>query len=496
MAEMGVQTGDLSLPAPFRGDHKLFIGGKWREAAEGGTIDVEDPATGEIIARSARGTSEDIDAAVKAARAALEGPWSKMPPMKRTNLLLDLADRLEKLNEEFALAESYDIGQPLAMSRPAAASVPDTIRYFAGWASKITGETMTPLREGEYHAFTSREPVGVVGLIVPWNSPYTIAITKMASALAAGCTVIIKPAEQTPLATVRLAEIIAETGFPDGVVNVVTGYGSEAGAALVEHPDVNKIAFTGSTETGRSILRAAAGTIKRVTLELGGKSPIIILPDADLERAIPAAANGIFLNSGQICLAGSRLYAHRDVYDRVVEGVVDWAKNLKVGQGREPGVQMGPVVSGKQLERVMSLLKQGKSEGASVVTGGEQMGDRGYFVEPTVLATTRGDMSVMRQEIFGPVLCANSFDDASVEALTSLANDTQFGLGATMWTQDITLAHRLAKRIKAGMVKINTPEFPETSMPFGGFKQSGLGRERGREGVEIYTELKSVVVGL
>ncbi|MEJ0024755.1 MAG: aldehyde dehydrogenase family protein [Rhizomicrobium sp.] len=476
--------------------HKMLIGGAWVDARDGGLIDVEDPATGEIIAHAAAGESADIDAAVKAARRAFEGPWSRLAPMQRTALMLKLADILEAHSEEFAHIETFDVGQPLAISRPSTLGAPNTLRYFAGWASKLTGETMTPLVPGNWHAYTLREPVGVVGLIVPWNAPYTSTLNKLGALLAAGCTVVIKPAEQTPLATVRMGEFIQQAGFPDGVVNIVTGYGHTAGDALVRHPDVDKISFTGSTETGKLVLKTAAETMKRVTLELGGKSPIVILPDADLDKAIEAAALGIYRNSGQICVAGSRLFAHRDVFDRVVDGVAAYADRMKVGPGLEPGVEIGPLVSRVQMDRVVRLIGEGRSDGARVVTGGDRIGDKGYFVRPTVLVDTTPQMSVRREEIFGPVLCAASFADNDLEAIARDANDTSFGLAATIWTRDISAAHKLAKMIKAGSIKINSREFPEQSMPFGGLKQSGIGRERGREGVEEYTELKSVIVGL
>jgi phenylacetaldehyde dehydrogenase len=480
----------------IRNSDKLLIGGAWVSAVSGATFDVENPATGEVIAQAAAGDAADIDVAVKAARRALDGPWSKMTPMERTRLMLKLADLLETKAEEFAFLETHDVGQPLWLSRASAGGAPDVVRYNAGWVSKITGETMTPLAPGNWHAYTTRQPVGVVGLIVPWNSPYSSTISKLSGILAAGCTVIIKPAEQTPLSTVRLGELIQEVGFPDGVVNIVNGYGEKAGAALVAHPDVDKISFTGSTETGRAVLRGIAGTMKRVTLELGGKSPVIILPDADIDKAIEASAGGIFLNSGQICIAGSRLFAHRSVFDRVVEGVAKRAQALRVGPGIEPGVNMGPLVSKTQLDRVSTFLDEGRKDGAQIVTGGKRIGEKGYFLQPTVLAETNANMSVVRDEIFGPVLCAMAFDDQTLEEVAREANNTVYGLAANIWTRDISAAHKLAKMIKAGMIKINSRDFPETSMPFGGFKQSGFGRERGREGVESYTELKSVMVAL
>jgi phenylacetaldehyde dehydrogenase len=479
-----------------RNSCKLLIGGAWVEPRSGATFDVEDPATGEVIAKAAKGDAADIDAAVKAARSAMDGPWTKMPPMERMRLMLRLADLLENNREEFAFLETHDVGHPLWFSRAAAAGAPDVVRYNAGWISKINGETMTPLAAGNWHAYTTREPVGVVGLIVPWNSPYSSTVSKLSGILAAGCTVVIKPAEQTPLSTVRLGELIQEAGFPDGVVNVVNGSGEIAGASLVAHPDVDKISFTGSTETGRAVLRGIAGTMKRVTLELGGKSPVIILPDADIEKAIEASAGGIFLNSGQICIACSRLFAHRSVYDKVVEGVARRAEALRVGPGSEPGVNMGPLVSKSQLNRVTKFLDEGRSDGARIVTGGKRIGEKGYFLQPTVIAETNPEMSIVRDEIFGPVLCATAFDDQTIESVAREANNTIYGLAANIWTKDISAAHKLAKLLKAGMIKINSRDFPETSMPFGGFKQSGFGRERGRQGVESYTELKSVMVAL
>jgi phenylacetaldehyde dehydrogenase len=497
MSAIDVVGSKLELAQLARNSEKMLIGGAWVDAISGATFDVEDPATGEVIAKAAKGEAADIDSAVRAARKAMDGPWSKMTPMARTRLMLKLADLLETKIEEFAFLETHDVGQPLWLSRAGATAAPDVVRYNAGWVSKITGETMTPLAPGNWHAYTTREPVGVVGLIVPWNSPYTSTISKLSGILAAGCTVVIKPAELTPLSTIRLGELIQEAGFPDGVVNIINGYGATAGAALVAHPDVDKISFTGSTETGRAVLRGVAGTLKRVTLELGGKSPVIILPDADIDKAIEASAGGIFLNSGQICIAGSRLFAHRSIFDRVVEGVAKRAESLRVGPGSEPGVNMGPLVSKTQLNRVTQFLDKGRSDGANIVTGGKRIGERGYFLQPTVVAETDPAVSIVRGEILGPVLCcAMSFDDESLEAVAREANNSIYGLAANIWTKDISSAHKLAKLIKAGMIKINSRDFPETSMPFGGFKQSGFGRERGREGVESYTEIKSVMVAL
>lgn len=480
----------------FARKKKLFIGGEWVDAASSETFAIENPANGQVISHVAHGDQADMDAAAKAARRAFEGPWAKLSPMERTRLMLKLADAIEANAAEIALLETYDVGQPLWFSNAGVAGSPDVLRYFAGWASKISGETMTPLMPGNWHAYTTREPVGVVGLILPWNSPFTMAVTKVASLMAAGCTTVIKPAEEAPLSTIRFAELVQEVGFPDGVVNLVTGFGETAGAALIVHPSVDKISFTGSTETGKLILRQSADTMKRVTLELGGKSPVIILPDADLDRAIEAAAGGIFLNSGQICVAGSRLYAHKSVFKRVVDGIVDRAQKLRVGPGDNPETQMGPLVSKTQLDRVCGFIASGKEDGAEVATGGARIGKEGYFVQPTVLLNVKPDTAVIQKEIFGPVLCASSFDDEALDAVAREANSTIYGLAANIWTRDISAAHKLAKAISAGTIKINSREFPETSMPFGGFKQSGIGRERGRVGVEIYTELKSVMVAL
>jgi phenylacetaldehyde dehydrogenase len=348
----------------------------------------------------------------------------------------------------------------------------------------------------DHHVYTLREPVGVVGAITPWNVPFAMEVQKIAPAIAAGCTVVLKPAELTPLTAVRLGQLIQEVGFPPGVVNIVTGFGDPAGKALVAHPDVDKISFTGSTLVGKSILAAAAGNLKRVSLELGGKSPVIVFPDADLERATAAAAEGIFRNAGQICVAGSRLYVHKDVFDRVVDGVVDRASKLKVGVGLAPETQMGPLISQKQLDRVSSYISSGSEEGAHVVVGGKRIEGQGYFMQPTVLAQTNRAMRVVREEIFGPVVCAMPIDDADLDRIARIANDTDYGLSSNIWTRDISVAHKLARRIKAGTVRINGGVGLDSALPFGGYKQSGWGRENGREGIEAYTETKTVSVAL
>jgi phenylacetaldehyde dehydrogenase len=478
--------------------HKLFINGEWVPAHSGKTFDVINPATGQVIAKAAAGDATDIDLAVKAARKAFEsGPWPSMPPSGRAKLLWKLAEAFESAGDEVATLETLDNGMPFRVSHFVAVNgVPECLRYFAGWAGKINGETPT-ISAPNHHAYTLREPVGVVGAIVPWNFPLAMAVAKIAPALAVGCTVVLKPAELTPLTAIRLAQLIQQIGFPPGVVNVVTGFGDPAGKALVEHPDVDKISFTGSTVVGKSIVAGAAGNLKRVSLELGGKSPVIVFPDADLERATEGAANGIFRNAGQVCVAGSRLYVHRKVFDKVVEGVVERAKKLKVGAGMDADTQMGPLVSQKQLDRVSGYIASGKEQGAEVVVGGQRVeGKAGYFMQPTVLAQTNRDMRVVREEIFGPVVCAMPIDDEDLDRIARVANDTDYGLSSSIWTRDISVAHKLAKKIKAGTVRINGGQGLDYALPFGGYKQSGWGRENGREGVEAYTEVKSISVAL
>ncbi len=369
------------------------------------------------------------------------------------------------------------------------------IREAAGWANKIMGDVPLAGADAPGFAYTLREPVGVAGLITPWNAPFFLAVNKLASALAVGCTCILKPAELAPLSAIRIGEMIEEAGFPAGVVNIVTGFGHTAGQALADHPDVDKISFTGSTRVGKSIVAASSGNLKRVTLELGGKSPIVIFPDADLERATEGIATEIFFKTGQFCAAGTRMYVHRKVFDNVVGGIAERAKKVKVGPGPEPGTEMGPIISQKQIDRVMSYIEAGASQGAELVAGGHRIPREGYFVEPTILANTRPDMSVVKDEIFGPVLCAMPFADANeIDRIAAMANDTSYGLAAKIWTRDLATAHRLARKIQAGTITINGGG-GEGPLPFGGYKQSGLGREFGREGVLTYTELKSVSVG-
>jgi phenylacetaldehyde dehydrogenase len=395
------------------------------------------------------------------------------------------------------LLETLNTGKPLKMARAFDIGMAaECLRYNAGWATKLSGETRNVSLPGDWHAYTLREPVGVVGLIVPWNVPLAMAVSKISPALAAGCTVVLKPAELTPLTALRLGELVQTIGFPPGVVNIVTGLGHEAGQAIVDHPGVDKISFTGSTVVGKSLLASAAGNLKRVALELGGKSPVFIFSDADLDRAMDAAARGIFGNTGQVCAAGSRLFVHRSVADRVIEGIVQRARALRVAPGLSPDCDIGPVISARQRERVMGYINSGRAEGAEVVAGGEAVQGEGFFVQPTVLVNTRADMKVVREEIFGPVLSTQLFDDDSLEQLAARGNDTEYGLSASIWTRDLRTAHQMVRRLKAGNVRVNAAAALDFAMPFGGYKQSGWGRENGREGVEAYTELKSVAVDL
>jgi phenylacetaldehyde dehydrogenase len=479
-------------------EHKLLIGGKWVASQSGKLFDTYDPGTGRVISRIAEGDAADIDLAVKAARQAFEsGPWSRITPADRGKMIWKLADLLEQNVDEFAELESINNGKSVSGARER--DVPlcaDMFRYMAGWATKITGETLTISTPGSFHAYTVREPVGVVGQIIPWNGPLGMAAWKLAPALATGCTIVLKPAEQTPLTALRLGELINEAGFPDGVVNIVTGFGQTAGAAIAAHPDIDKVAFTGSSETGRVIIKAATGNLKKVSLELGGKSPVIVFPDADMSIAVPGATQAIFANSGQVCTAGSRLFAHKKVFDRVVDGIAEQASKIRLGHGMEEGSQMGPVISQVQLDRVMGYIDQGKTAGATVAAGGKRIGDEGYFIAPTILANTTPDMSVVREEIFGPVLCAMSFDDDDLERIAKQANDSIYGLAGSIWTRDISVAHKMTQRIRAGRIGVNTHGSVDAALPTGGFKQSGWGREKGHEGLHLYTEVKSVIIAL
>jgi len=471
---------------------KLLIDGRWVAASSGKTFDSIDPATGEVLARVAEGDRADIDLAVKSARRAFEsGPWAKMSASERGRIIWKIADLLEQHTEEFAELETLDNGKPISVSR--VADVPlavDLFRYMAGWATKIEGSTI-PV-SGPFFAYTRREPIGVVGQIIPWNFPLLMAAWKLGPALATGCTIVLKPAEQTPLSALRLGELAMEAGLPPGVLNIVTGFGETAGAALAAHPDVDKIAFTGSTEVGKLIVQAAAGNLKKVTLELGGKSPNIVFDDADVNKATAGAANAIFFNHGQCCCAGSRLFVEDKIFDKVVEGVSESAKKIRVGPGMNPDTQMGPLVSDEQFRRVCGYMEAGLNEGAKAVVGGKTVGNRGYFVEPTVLVNTNPKMKVVQEEIFGPVVTAMPFK--SIDEIAAEANNTSYGLAAGIWTKDLAKAHSLANKLKAGTVWINCYNVFDAAMPFGGYKQSGWGREMGKEALELYTETKAVCV--
>jgi phenylacetaldehyde dehydrogenase len=476
---------------------KLLIGGAWIEARSGKTFETYNPATGEVLAQVAEGDRADIDQAVAAARKAFEtGPWPDTSPAERGHLLWKLSDLIAQHHQELAELETLDNGKPLLFSRivdvPTAVEV---FRYMAGWATKIEGNTIPISMPGaKYFAYTLREPVGVVGQIIPWNFPLIMAAWKLAPALAVGCTCVLKPAEQTPLTALRLGELIQEAGFPDGVVNIVPGFGETAGAALAAHPDVDKIAFTGSTQVGKLIAKAATENLKKVSLELGGKSPNVVFADADLKAAIPGSASAIFFNQGQICTAGSRLFVHRSIFDRVVEGVAAETTKFNVGPGINPSTNLGPLVSKEQLARVCGYLDSGAKEGAKAVVGGHRIGNTGYFVEPTILVDVKPHMKVVREEIFGPVVTAIPFSDP--DEVVTFANDTIYGLASAVWTRDIGKAHRMAAKLRAGTVWLNCYNVFDPALPFGGYKQSGWGRESGHAALELYTQTKSVCAQL
>jgi len=472
---------------------KLLIGGQWVEARSGKTFETYNPATGEVLAHVAEGDRADIDLAVAAARKAFEtGLWPDTSPAERGRLLRKLSDLIEQHHEELAELETLDNGKPLLFSR--IVDVPtarDVFRYMAGWATKVEGNTIPISMPGaKYFAYTLREPVGVVGQIIPWNFPLIMAAWKLAPALAVGCTCVLKPAEQTPLTALRLGELIQKAGFPDGVVNIVPGFGETAGAALAAHPDVDKIAFTGSTEVGKLIAKAATDNLKKVSLELGGKSPNVVFADADLNAAIPGSASAIFFNQGQICTAGSRLFVHKSIFDKVIEGVAEQTTKFNVGPGINPSTNLGPLVSKEQLARVCGYLDSGAKEGAKAIVGGHRIGSTGYFVEPTILVDVKPHMKVVREEIFGPVVTAIPFSDP--DEVVGFANDTIYGLASAVWTRDIGKAHRMAAKLRAGTVWLNCYNVFDPALPFGGYKQSGWGRESGHAALELYTQTKSV----
>jgi aldehyde dehydrogenase (NAD+) len=473
---------------------ECFIGGRWTASVSGKTFDTINPATEETIAQVAEGDAADVDLAVEAARNALEhGPWSKMDARDRGRLMHKLCDLIEQETDQLAALESLDNGKPIRDAR--AADLPltvDCLRYYAGYADKIHGQTI-PVR-GNYFTYTRREPVGVVGQIIPWNFPLLMTAWKWGPALAAGCTIVMKPAEQTPLTCLRLARLAQKAGIPDGVINVVPGYGPTAGASIVKHPGVDKVAFTGEYKTAQIIMRDASQTLKRLTFELGGKSPNIIFADADLDAAAAGSHFGLYFNQGQCCCAGSRVFVEEKVYDKFLDKMVSMNKRRRLGNPLDPETEQGPQVDQAQFDKIMHYINVGRTEGAECLSGGARHGERGFFVEPTLFAGVKDDMTIARDEIFGPVMSVLKFK--GVDEIVDRANNTTYGLAAAVWTRDVGKAHHLASKIKAGTVWINCYDVFDAAAPFGGFKMSGMGRELGEKGLEAYTETKTVTVSL
>lgn len=478
--------------------HDMIIGSK-RVSAQN-YIDVLDPTNGEVVGSVPQGTAETVDLAVNAARAAFEsGPWPAMRANERERAILRLADLLEREGDAIAEVEAVESGRTLMTTRAFDVDFPAAcLRYMAGWATKISGKTVDvgpAYAPGmDFFAYTLLQPVGVVGGIIPWNVPLCQAVWKIAPALATGCTVVLKPSELTPLTALRLGELALEAGIPEGVINIVTGYGSEVGAALVSHPGVDKIFFTGSTQVGREIAQAASGSLKKMTLELGGKSPMIVMDDADLDTTIPGVALGIYANHGQNCCAGSRLYVHEKIYDKVIEGLVNEADGIALGASLDPDAQMGPLASLNQQSRVLEYIESGRNEGVEVATGGEALDHPGAYVKPTLLVGAHRDMRVVREEIFGPVLAAIPYKDG--DDIVALANDTEYGLGASIWTQNVNKAHHFVKKVKAGNVWVNVHNILDAAMPFGGVKSSGFGHELGEAAILSHTTSKSAVMNV
>jgi aldehyde dehydrogenase (NAD+) len=496
LAEHSIMT---AVRAFLTGNKKLLIDGQWVDAASGNTFPTMDPATGQTLTEVPLAQDEDVDRAVRAARRAFDsGPWPTMKPNQRERLLWRIGDILSERAQEFGQLEALDNGKSAVIATAVdVAWAADIFRYYAGWVTKIEGSTINvsmPFAAGaDFHAYTLREPVGVCGLIVPWNFPLLMAAFKLAPALAAGNTVILKPAEQTPLTALLLGEVFQEAGFPPGVVNILTGFG-EAGAALSAHPDVDKIAFTGSTEVGKKVVDAAKGNLKKVSLELGGKSANLVFADADFGIAIEGSLNAWLFNHGQCCVAGTRMYVQSSIFDDFTQAVAEAASKVKIGPGLDPATQLGPLVSQEQFDRVTGYLREGLADGARALTGGRRWGETGYFVEPTVFVDVKPTFSVVREEIFGPVVAALPFD--TEDDVVGAANDSVYGLAAGIWTRDLSKAHRTAKRLKAGSVWVNQYNGFDTAMPFGGYKQSGWGRELGATAIDLYTQIKAVNVAL
>ena len=480
--------------------HQLLINNEWVPADGGDTIAVHDPATGTQIAEHDGASEADVNRAVAAARAALTGPWSKISPADRGKLLWKLADLMDQNATTICELEVLNNGMPMiAAQLGSTVFAPDYLRYCAGWATKILGDTIPTSRppmdpNGESLVYTLKEPIGVVGAIIPWNHPGSMMALKLGPALATGCTLVLKVAELTPLTNFFMAQLAVEAGFPPGVINVISGYGERAGAALANHPDVDKIAFTGSTAVGKEIIKASAGNLKRVTLELGGKSPVVVMPDADIDKAVAGAIPAAFFLSGQNCMAGTRLFLHSRIHDEFVDKLTAGVSMLKVGSGFDPQAFIGPLISARQRERVLGYIDAARAQGAEIIAGGEAVGDQGYFVQPTVAANTTQDMQVVREEVFGPVLSVRRFDTEDLDEIAAEANDTIYGLSGSVWTQNISTAHRLVRRIDSGQVSINCHAAIDPATPFGGNKQSGWGREFGKEGLQPYLKTKAVSV--
>ncbi|RWQ08129.1 aldehyde dehydrogenase family protein [Mesorhizobium sp.] len=494
---MTIARAPVALRRPIDGRHrKMFVDGAWVDARSGRTMETRNPATGAVIATVPRGDRQDIELAVAAARRAFDGPWSRYRPYERQVLLLRIADLFEKHWEEISRSDTTDMGMPIVRTLASRNRVIGMLRYYAGMATSLHGETIENSLPGEIVSFTRKEPVGVVGAIIPWNAPTAASIWKIGPALATGCTVVLKPSEEAPLTPLLIADLMNEAGVPPGVVNIVTGTGAEAGAALAEHMGVDKIVFTGSTATGQSIVRASAGNLKRVSLELGGKSPVIVCADADLDKAVPVAAMSVFANSGQICIAGSRLFVERSIHDEFVERLATYAKGLRIGDGIDPATEIGPLVSEKQLQRVASYLEAGTAEGATLVTGGQRLMEgalaAGNFVAPTVFAGVSDDMRIAREEIFGPVISALPFD--TLDEAVERANNTPYGLAAGVFTRNVATAHQLSRKIRVGSVWVNTYHAIDPAVPFGGYKMSGYGREGGAEHLDEYLNTKGVFI--